>query len=226
MARPSDPLLQMLREALLKRGLSTTDLAARAGLSRAELKRRLAGQADLTVDEFITIAQALELQKDMAALVGVAAPPEETPVHAGAESVPAVHTLHGAASAEEGIDAFGNPPRELVRAGFAFGLDMFLNFTAAQVRESGVPESVLSRFPDTLPIRLESRWHRHNRAEFREEELQVSLSFDALRVCTFPWSALRSVAFTLPDAPVETPPEKPAPDRGAGPRPVLRLVED
>lgn len=216
----------MLRDALLKRGLNSTELAERVGLSRAELKRRLAGQADLSVDEFILIAQALDLQKDVAALVNTPALPEPAPVPAGSESVPAVHTLHGASTPEDGIDGFGSPPRELVRAGFAFGLDMFLNFSAAQVRNSGVPESVLSRFPDTLPIRLESRWHRHNRAEFRDDELQVTLSFDALRVCTFPWSALRSVAFTLPDAPEPKPPEKPEADRPAGPRPVLRLVED
>jgi transcriptional regulator with XRE-family HTH domain len=214
----------MLRDALLKRGLSTTDLAERAGLSRADLKRRLAGHADLTIDEFLALAQALELQKDMASLMGADPPAEERPVHSGAESVPAVHTLHGTTAVEDGIDPFGNPARELVRAGFAFGLDMFLHYAVAQIRESGVPESVLARFPDTLPIRLESRWHRHNRAEFREAELQVTLSFDALRTCTLPWSALRSVAFTLPesDAP---PPPKPEPEAAAS-RPVLRLVED
>jgi transcriptional regulator with XRE-family HTH domain len=214
----------MLRDALLKRGLSTTDLAERVGLSRAELKRRLAGHADLTIDEFLALAQALELQKDMAGMLGQDPPTEETPAVAGAESLPAVHTLQGAPAAEEALDPFGNPARELVRAGFAFGLDMFLQFSSPLVRASGVPDVVLARFPETLPIRLESRWHRHNRAEFREDELQVTLSFDALRVCTFPWAALRSVAFTLSDEPAPAP--KPEPEPPPGPRPVLRLVED
>ncbi len=216
----------MLRDALLKRGVSTTDLAARAGLSRAELKRRLAGHADLSIDEFLAIAQALELQKDMAALMGMEAAAEELPLHAGEESVSAVHTLQGGVAADDGIDAFGNPSRELVRAGFLFGLDMFLHYSVAAIKQSGVPESVLARFPETLPIRLESQWHRHNRAEFRDDELQVTLSFDALRVCTFPWSALRSVAFTLPNEPAPTPVPPPEVSPPAGPRPTLRLVED
>jgi len=221
-ARPSDPLLKLLRDALQKRGGSTAELAARLGMDRAELKRRLSGTEDLTIDQFLRLAEALELQKDVAGLAAVEAPePEAEGEVAGTESVPAVHTLRGADEAS-GLDTFENPARELVRGGFGWGLDMFLQFDATQLTASGVPESVLRKFPETLPIRLEARWHRHNRPDFGDESLTVSLSFDALRVCTFPWSALRTVSFTIPPEATAPPP---APEPGPL-RPVLRLVKE
>lgn len=216
--------MKLLRDALQKRGGSTAELAARVGMDRAELKKRLSGADDLTIDQFLRLADALELQKDVAGLaVQVPGPEaEEDEVVAGDESVP-VHTLRGPADAE-GLDTFGNPSRELVRGGFGWGLDMFLQFDATQLGGSGVPESVLRKFPETLPIRLEARWHRHNRPEFGETEFTVTLSFDALRVCTFPWAALRTVSFTIPPE-VVAPPQPPAPEPGPV-RPVLRLVKD
>lgn len=191
-------------------------------MDRAELKKRLSGGEDLTIDQFLLLADALELQKDVAGLTVPGAAPEADEVVAGDESVP-VHELRGPADAD-GLDTFGNPSRELVRGGFGWGLDMFLQFDATQLGNSGVPESVLRKFPETLPIRLEARWHRHNRPEFGETELTVTLSFDALRICTFPWAALRTVSFTIPPD-VVAPPQPPAPDPGPA-RPVLRLVKE
>lgn len=232
MARPSEPLLKLLRDALKKRGLSTSELASRAGVERGELKRRLTGAEDLTVDQFIAIAQALELQQDMAALVGAHPEPEPDPeteegAVAGTESVSPIHTLRSQTEepADPAFDAFANAPRELVRAGFTWGYDLFLHFDAKQLTASGVPESILSKFPEVLPIRLESRWHRHNRPEFGADSFTVILSFDILRTCTFPWSSLRTVQFTIPEE--DTPPSpQPTPPEPTPLRPALRLVKD
>lgn len=224
-ARPSDPLLKLLRDALLKRGLSTIDLASKVGMGRAELKKRLAGGADLTIDQFLILAQALDLQKHVVGLAGQEFAAEEEGAVAGDESVSAVHTLRASSgdSSTPGLDPFENPARELVRGGFGWELDMFLQFDVALLQGSGVPESVLRKFPETLPIRLESRWHRHNRPDFGDDALSVTLSFDSLLVCSFPWAALRTVSFTLPvDTSAPVTPE-PAP---SSPRPVLRLVKE
>ncbi len=231
MARPSEPLLKLLRDALKKRGLSTSELANRAGVERGELKRRLTGAEDLTVDQFIAIAQALELQQDMAALVGAPVEPDpetEEGAVAGTESVSPIHTLRTQAEepADPAFDPFANAPRELVRAGFTWGYDLFLHFDAKQLVGSGVPESILSKFPDVLPIRLESRWHRHNRPEFGADAFTVILSFDILRTCTFPWSSLRTVQFTIPEEAVPPPPAPAPPEPPAPLRPALRLVKD
>lgn len=232
MARPSDPLLKLLRDALQKRGGSTAELASRIGMDRADLKRRLTGAEDLTIDQFLVLAEALELQKDVAGLASLeASSGGATPsgddgdgAVAGAESLPAIHTLRSA-EGEEGLDTFGNPARELVRGGFGWGLDMFLQFDATQLAAAGVPEAVLRKFPETFPIRLDPRWHRHNRPAFGDEAFTVTLSFDALRVCTFPWSALRTISFTIP-ADAVPPPQPAPPDPASAPRPVLRLVKE
>ncbi len=231
MARPSEPLLKLLRDALKKRGLSTSELASRAGVERGELKRRLTGAEDLTVDQFIAIAQALDLQKEMAGLVGAAPAPEpeteEEGTVAGTESVSPIHTLRTQAEepADPAFDPFANAPRELVRAGFTWGYDLFLHFDVKQLNGSGVPEAVLTKFPEVLPIRLESRWHRHNRPEFGADAFTVILSFDILRTCTFPWSSLRTVQFTIPEEAVP-PPSAPPPPEPTPLRPALRLVKD
>ena len=227
MARPSDPLPKILREAMQKRSLSTGELATRTGIERGELKRCLSGSEDLTVDQFILVAQALDLQREMAALVGAPVDPaeaEEGDVVAGTESLSAVHTLRTRADepAEPAFDPFANAPRELGRAGFTWGYDLFLQFDSAQLSGAGIPAAVLSKFPDTMPIRLESRWHLHNRPEFGTDSFTVVLSFDILRTCTFPWASLRTVQFTIPAEAPAPPPTREAPAA----RPTLRLIKD
>jgi len=221
--RPSEPLLKLLRDALQKRGLSTSELAARTSLDRGELKRKLSGAEDLSVDQFIALANALELQKELAGLVGMEEEPE--PIRG-----PAVHTLRTASAAAvvepppPGPDPLANPAEELFKGGFAWGLDMMVHFDAKQLGGSGVPESVLRKFPDVLPIRFDPRFHRHNAPKYFEDGVTVFLSFDAKRECSFPWAAFRAVNFTIPAEAVAPPPppEPPAPP----PRPVLRLVRD
>lgn len=234
-ARPSEPLLAILRATIKKRGLSTAELAAVTQMERSELKRCLAGQADLSVDQFLLLADALGLAQEAAAMAG--APPALHAVDDATGEEPAprpikLHSIQPAASTEAevlppptGLDPDGSPSRQLVESGFLLGLDMFLHFERRQLDDSGVPPTVLNdrRFVELLPIRLEARWHRHNRPEFLDEYFRCKLSFDALYTCTFPWRALRQVGFTIPPdvEPEPTKTEEPPP-----PRPVLRLVKD
>lgn len=257
-ARPSEPLLAILRATIKKRGISTAELAGTTQMDRSELKKCLAGQADLTVDQFLLLAEALGLADEAASMAGhspqpAAAPRRATPLRAvddqvdgagedgvgddatGEEPAPIpikLHSIRPAASTEAevlpppgGLDPEGSPSRQLVESGFLLGLDMFLHFERRQLDDSGVPPTVLNdrRFVELLPIRLEARWHRHNRPEFLDEHFRCKLSFDALYTCTFPWRALRQVGFTIPpDVEPEPPKVEPPPPA----RPVLRLVKD
>ncbi len=216
--RPSEPLLNFLRDTIRRKGYSTAELAETCGIERGALKRRLGGAEPLTVDELVLISNALELTP---AEVGIAAGPES----AEAE----IHALPTAGLAPA-ADPLGNLPEQVMRLGFALGLDLFVVLDSKQLASSGVPKTVLSRFTDSLPIRLEAKYHRHNKPGFHTHHFECSLSFDALYTCTFPWASFKQVTFTMPaDLPVPPAPEPtpPGPDApGREPRaPFLRVVK-
>lgn len=229
--RPSEPLLTFLRESIRQKNLTTAELAAKLNLDRQELKRRLAGVAPLTVDDLIQLADALGINP--AQLAGVSA--EDAEEEAPKQNRPRLSVVSANAPAddEEDVaagwvpDPLGNLSLQTLRLGFALGLDMFLVFDAKFLEESGVPKSVLQRFPEKLPIQLDARYHKHNRPQFQEDGFECRLSFDAVYTCFFPWSAFRQISFNMPaeDAvPKPTPePSKPEPPKG-GP-PFLRVVK-
>ena len=61
MARPSDPLLKLIRDLTQRKGLNTAALAHTAGLERGRLKKVLSVQEPMTVDELIQLSEGLEL---------------------------------------------------------------------------------------------------------------------------------------------------------------------
>ncbi len=212
-SRPSDPLLAFLRDAVRKKGLNTAELAARTGIDRAQLKHRLAGNEDLTVDNLIALSKALELTPAELGLSGVegADAPMELPTETPAEPPP-------------GPDPFGNVPRQVIELGFALGVDLFLVLDTNQLTGSGIPRKVLEEQREQLRLRMEARWFPQNKARFLDEAMVCMLSFDALYECTLPWSAFRSVTFLLPtEAPPPARPEPPTPARPAAP--FLRVVK-
>jgi transcriptional regulator with XRE-family HTH domain len=211
LGRPSDPVLQALREALARRGRTVAEVASQTGLDRAHLRRALKGTDALTVDDLIALSNALQLgpsdlgaevpESPAAAVSGlrlVAAPEEEPP------------------APELGVDPWGNHVEQLFRVGFQLGCDFFFLSTADQLEGSGVPESVLARFRGKeLPVKLDAAYHRFNEPKYGPEGVTLLLSFDALCRCTFPWAAVRQVVF-FPATPEAAPAE---PER-----PKLRLV--
>ena len=206
MPRPSDALLAFLRETITRRGLNTAALAERAKIDRLALKKRLAGQEDLTVDELIRIAGVLEIDPQ-------------------AMSVPDPDALPAGEPAPEWTpDPYGNLAKQALRLGFALGADLFVTFETKHLDDSGVPSAVLARFKDALPIKLEARWHPQNKPIFQEDAFVCVLSFDRLRTCTFPWRAIRQVQFLLPEV-AEEPAPPPGPKPTAGAAPFLRVVK-
>lgn len=227
--RPSEAMIRLLREMMQKKNVNTASLARQAEMDRAHLKHLLAGTEILTVDDFVKLAQALGLSpQDMGMPAGVADEPDEDDGAADGE-VPVLRAVsrrdrRPVHSYEP--DPHGNHTEQALRLGFALGCDMFFITDARLLGESGVPRSVLARYPEHLPIRLDAAYHRNNDPQFLPTGLQITLSFDSLSTCTFPWAAFKQVTFfPLPpsNAPEEEPveeEEKPAPRRGH-----LRLIE-
>lgn len=216
--RPSEPLLTFLRDTIRRKGYSTAELAERCGIERGALKRRLGGAEPLTVDDLVVLSNALELTPGEVGM-GASAPEAEVLPLPGNNLVPAP-------------DPLGNLAEQVMRLGFSLGVDLFVVFDSKQLGQSGVPKTVLTRFSDSLPIRLEAKYHRHNKPAFEADHFECTLSFDALYTCSFPWTAFKQVTFTMPTeapAPAPTPPEPPAPEPeppGREPRaPFLRVVK-
>jgi transcriptional regulator with XRE-family HTH domain len=224
--RPSEAVLRMLREQASLKGLNTAALARAAGLDRAHLKHVLAGSVPLTVDDLAALATAMELgpaelgAAELAADVVDSAPGDDdapTPLRTVARSErPAFK-----------VDPLGNHAEQALRLGFELGCDLFLLLDATQVTESGVPNDVLKRFPEQLPIRLDAAFHKHYDPQYLPASLQLVLSFDALYTCVFPWSAIKQVAIIpLPHADVPAPPPEPVAPTTTKKRPGhLRLIE-
>lgn len=239
-ARPSEPLLVFLRDAIRRKGLSTVVLAEKLGRNRSELKRALSGSEPMTLDDLVVLSQALELT---AAELGIggASPPAEMPevvplrggVRAADEEDSSVVRPFGVAEDDEvedtppvddvaGPDPLGNLAKQTLQFGYALGVDIFVVFDAKQLGESGVPVPVLKRFPEQFPVKFEARVHRLQRPVFGEDAFEVLLSFDRLYPCVFPWTAFRQVTFTLPE---EAPEPAPTPKPDPATRPTLRVVK-
>jgi len=210
--RPSAPLIRMLREAAKNRGLNTAALAKRAGVDRGVLKQVLAGQVPLTVDLFISLAESLELgATDFSALA--------TRTDAAPDAPTFIPVAHQEATPLPLVDPLGNHADQILRLGFSLGCDMVFMLRTADLEASGIPGSVIEKFPEHLPIRLDAAFHQHNDPRFLPETIVLKLSFDTIYECTLPWSAfLQITVVPLTSRPTQS--EAPG-DTG----PHLRLVE-
>lgn len=217
--RPSTPLLTLILDAARKKGWNTSTLAQQAGLDRSRLKQVLAGREPMTVDELMQLSEAMTLTPMDLGLAELDTPPsEEASPSLAALPVPDVDEL------PPFPDPFGIHSEQILRLGFALGVDVFLLVDTTQLEGSGVPASIIKRFQPNLPIRLEAAYHRHNNPEYFTEGFQVRLSFDALYTCLFPWSSIQQITL-FPIAPEPEEPdaveEPPSSERGG----FLRLVE-
>lgn len=235
-ARPSEPLLALLREVAKKQGLNTAALAARIGCDRAHLKQVLSGREPLTVDELIALAQVLELGPEQLGGVPIGSDTAATEAEGGEpeapEEAPALGVLPdrgidaGADPIGAAADPYGNQPAQALRLGLALGCDVHLLLDASLVQDSGVPRHVLAQFKERLPLKLDAAYHKHHDVRFLPDQVRMVLSFDALYTCHFPWAAILQVTlFPLPPElpePEEVPVEEPESTVRRG---HLRLVE-
>lgn len=216
-SRPSDQLLSWLRELIQKKGLNTAAVAERAGLPRARVRKLLGGAEPMLVDELMQLSGALDIKPgDM----GLAQLDDE-----GGGDATAPEPMADADSAVR-VDPFGNHPEQMFRVAFGLGVDFFFLCDVAQLEGSGVPEPVIAQYTGgELPIKLDAAYHSYNDPRFGEHGITLTLSFDQLYECTFPWGAIRQ--FILFPAEPQTPAEvEPTPEPEPEPKgpPHLRLV--
>ncbi len=233
----SELLLSKVREGMKRRGWNRAALAQAMGTDRRRLRGILGGRDPLTVEDFFTMVEALQLSAEELGLPEGALPvpgdetgedalPEDSEPAADQDREPPALQLAAAAEADDHgvtlVDPEGPQVAEILRLGFALGVDMHFVCSTDELRHSGVPESVRARFPDLLPVKLDAAYHHAHRVRYLPEGLQLRLSFDSVYSCLFPWSAIRQVTL-VPEAPLDPEPE-PEPELTSGP-PRLRLVD-
>jgi hypothetical protein len=217
MARPSEPMLAWLRKLVEGRGINPAQLAKSANLPRARVRKILIGAEPMLVDELVRISTALELQPaDMGIPLPEGVPAEPEPVE-DPDAVPA--------RVEPVVDPWGNHPEQLFKIGFALGCDFFFLARADELQGGGIPAPVLAKYLGSdMPIRLDAQFHSYNAPRYDDTGVTISLSFDAVHDCRFPWTSVKQVIFfpatpepgaVRPDADEEEP---------TPPKPHLRLV--
>ena len=213
----SEQLLKIIHSTLKEKKMNTASLAGQMGYERKDVKKILSGKTPLLVDDFANIARVLELEKDLL----TTEPP--TPVDSE-HSSPDKLSMIGAddSAADEGIrpDPFGNHSAQMLRFGFALGVDILLMLDIEQLQHSNIPEYVMERFPSKFPVRLDALYHDKMKLRIHEHAFEILLSFDGLYDCVIPWSAVEHVVFfPIHD---DEPDEASSEDQNTGPH--LRLV--
>jgi hypothetical protein len=218
MARPSDPLLAWIRQKLGEKGLNTAKVAETAGIGRAHLRKLLTGAEPMLVDELLSITRALELSPAELAAAGDIPDAEPPTVLRVAREDEQMLPL---------VDAWGNQPEQLFKVAFSLGCDFLFLVDGAQLPGSGVPPAVLAQYRGRdLPIKLDAAYHKYNAPRYDPAGVTVSLSFDALYECRFPWSAIKQVVFfPVAPEPEPEPASEPAPVPPTRGGPKLRLIK-
>lgn len=202
MPRTSDPVLSWLRTLIEKRGMNTAEVAQKAKLPRARVRKILTGTEPMWVDELLQISTALEVSpSDMGLPEGT---PEALP-ESDPEALP-----HVALPVK--VDAWGNHPEQLFQVAFGLGCDFYFAAEVAQLADSGVPQNVRDQYRDgNLGIRLDAMFHKANAPRYEPEAITLTLSFDQLYDCRFPWTSIQQIVFfpLRPEPPVQEEPKKP-----------------
>ncbi len=209
MSRPSDALLRWLRRQLDAQGLNTASLAGRLGRPRAEVRKLLSGSEPMLVDDLLRITELLELTADD---VGLPSGLDVTSLEAALEGSP--EPLH-----------WDNQPRALFRFGLDLGIDFLFLSETVQLEGWGGPDQVLAQHKGKeMPLRLDAAYHQYMEPALDDRGVSLTLSFDQLYRCTFPWTAITRVIFMpFPPKPPEVEEEEPEEAPPPGP-PKLRLV--
>lgn len=236
MARPSDPLLALLRRLLDERGMNTARLAEQTQITRPRARKILAGTEPMLVDELLRIGEALKLSPADLGLAAGTIPVGEPEGDHSAAAAGLADANHDDAldfpeasldrKSEPTVDPWGNQPEQLFRIAFGLGCDFFFLVDTQQIEDSGVPKHVLTSYAGReLPIRLDAAYHAYNEPRYSENSVTLTLSFDALYECTFPWGAIKQFVL-FPATPDEPPAEELDDDSEEAPRQTshLRLV--
>lgn len=186
MSNPSSQILDLLLDMMKKKYLNTASLSQKSGIDKNTLKRIFNDKEELTVNQLMKLSAALDLQ--------------ETDFLQIPESSDDTMTSQDSAmlkSSDSSTDWTPNPmgiqAEQIIRLGFALGVDILFTAETKYLENSQVPESILKKFDPKMPIRLDAAYHHHYRPNYFDDGIEIRLSFDALYTCFFPWHSIDQV---------------------------------
>jgi transcriptional regulator with XRE-family HTH domain len=192
MASPSEPLLQWLRDMLQKKGMNAALVAQESGIKRSRVRRILSGTEPMTVDELLQLSEALSLSPaDMGMPIDL---PEGTlpdDEEAEDESDPDPEDFTPL------VNPWLNHHKQLFQIAFALGCNFAFTVRIDSLTGSGVPQSILDgqQGPE-LMIQLDAAFHTYNNPIYASEHVLLTLSFDTIYDCSFPWDGIERVFFS------------------------------
>jgi len=185
MARPSEPLLQWLREMLDKKGMNTAHVANAAGIKRSRARRILSGTEPMLVDELLKLSEALDLSP---ADMGVPLDAPELPEPADDDPGPEDY--------EPQVNQWVNHHRQLIQIAFALGCNFAFWVHTDELGDSGVPRSVLDAHEGReMLIQLDAAYHKFNKPLYERDHILLTIGFDDICDCRFPWDAISRIFF-------------------------------
>ena len=203
--------LAQIRKILKQKGWNTAQLAVALKIDRRRMRNLLAGKEPMTMEMFFTIVEEMKLTPEELGFAGMdTALLEEAPA-------PVIE------GGDDVLSDESNQVVELFKLGFKLGVDMYFVADTKKIKGAGIPSTVLSRFPTSIPIKLDAAYHLFNKPVYHEDGLQLELSFEGIATCFFPWDSVLQVSFTPEHFEPAPKPKKPDPEKLRGP--ALRLIK-
>ena len=193
----TEKIRSLLVQLMQKKSISTAQMAQQLGIERKKLKRILGGRDLMSVDMLLQISEKLDLKpEDLSGIEKMSTSTSNT-----------THKKQG----RQDIASPGskeklweqNQARALIEIGFEQALYFTFLAHTDQLKDSGLPDYILQKFARHVPIQLDPLYHVHNKPDFQRKGLLLTLSFDALYTCFFPWESIVQVVFQPITATVE-----------------------
>lgn len=191
----SDQLLRIIRKTITEKNLNTAAFAAQCGMSRRDVKKILSGKTPLLVEDFVNFATLLELEKTLPGLQIEQLEEQKDEDEQDGSAIALTELKQVITAYDYTPDPMGNHAQQMLKFGFAMGVDILLMLKSDLIHDSNVPEHVLKQFPNKLPVKLDALYQDKMKLRYHEFGFEILLSFDGLYECFILWGAVEHVVF-------------------------------
>ena len=198
---PTEKIRNILIQLMQKKSITTAEMAKKIEIDRKTLKRMLGGAEAMSVDVLLKLSEELQLQpEDLKGLEDLGNSDSTSKAKEKKEFLEdKAHFLQRSDIENSDVGNLDLWEKNQARALITIGFEQALYFTflanTEKLHNSGLPEYILQKFSRHVPIQLDPQYHVYNKPDFQTKGLMLTLSFDALYTCFFPWDSISQVVF-------------------------------